>query len=180
MLYINTNYLQDTKKTSEEERFALHLKLSFFGSLDLLPQTRKALSRVLTTFSCNSSLGSKSSMQVISWLTRWCKTSLLPVDWVASLETLSERTRSTVLNSWLISSILVKKCEMLLSWEAESRSYNLQKQKISAKRSKNCCMKGIKWARHWRNRGLCRIKPVSEMRKVLAQGFGHSTVGLSD
>lgn len=66
----------------------------------------KALSRVLTTWSCNLLFGSKSSTQVISWWSRWRSTSLLPVDCEASLEELSERTRPKVPSSRVISSIL--------------------------------------------------------------------------
>lgn len=84
---------------------SVHLKLSFLGLLALLPQTRKALSRVLTTLSCSSFLGSKSSTHVISWWSRWSRASLLPVDCV---ETLSVRARSMVPKSRLISSITVR------------------------------------------------------------------------
>lgn len=78
-------------------------------------QIMKALSRVLTTFSCSSFLGSKSSMQVTSWLSRCRRTSLLPVDCVASLERLSEWSRPMVLNIPLISSMLAQsvKCSKL-------------------------------------------------------------------
>lgn len=71
----------------------LHLNLSFFSLLALVPQITKALSRLLDTFSCSSFSGSKSSKQVISWLSRCLRASLLHVDCVASLEMLSEWSR---------------------------------------------------------------------------------------
>ena len=106
--HTHTHYrhLHHTGMTSEEVTSALHLKRSFFWVLALLPKTRKALSSVLTTFSRSSSLASKSSTQVNSWLSRWRRPSLLPVDCVASLQRLSDRTRCMLPNSWLISSIL--------------------------------------------------------------------------
>lgn len=86
----------------------VYLKLSFFGLLVFLAQTRKALSRVIIIFSRSLFVGSRSSTQVISWLSWWRRASLLPVDCVASDERVSLRTRPPVPNSWLISSILVQ------------------------------------------------------------------------
>lgn len=93
----------DAQKVSTA--FSLHLNLSFLGLLALLPQTRKALSSVWTIFSCSSCLGSKSSTHVISWLSRWRRASLVPVDCV---EWVSERSRAVVPKSWQISSILTQ------------------------------------------------------------------------
>lgn len=110
--YIISNYLSSFSTHRKDKRrgdfFFFHLKLFFFGLLALLPQRRKALSRVFTISSCSSFLGSRSSTHVISWLSRWRRTSLLPVDCVALLERLSERTRPMVPNNRLISSILAQ------------------------------------------------------------------------
>lgn len=88
-----------------------HLSLSFFGFLVLVAQTTKALSRVFTTLSCRSFEGSKSSKQVISWLSRCRRASLLAVDCVASLEKLPECSRLVTASIWLMSSMLDQRIE---------------------------------------------------------------------
>lgn len=95
----------------DKHKYSRHLNLSFFGLLALVPQTTKALSRVFTTLSCSSFEGSKSSKQVISWLSRCRRASLLAVDCVASLEKLSECSRRAAASIWLMSPMLDQSIE---------------------------------------------------------------------